>query len=100
MEQNALFDGVACPFYDSAGAACRLPVLDDTVQLLARRHSLLAYPTAEGAMVFPTFQFGDGGAVLPGLAVVLGALAEGTSDRWQMALWIHGGRTFPRSDAS
>lgn len=88
MEPNDFFDRAIGPFYDSAGVASRLRVSDDNVELLTRRHSLLACPTAEGVVVYPTFQFDDSGTVLPGLAIVLAALAEGTSDRWQMALWL------------
>ncbi|GAA2436743.1 hypothetical protein [Mycolicibacterium llatzerense] len=82
------FDEAIGPFYDEAGAAKRMHVSADTLQARVLRDEVLACPTAEGDVVFPTFQFNADGTVLPGLDAVLRALAAGTKDRWQVALWL------------
>ena len=82
------FDDVIGPFYDSSGVARRLQVTTGTVQHRARQHQLLACPTAEGILVYPTWQFGTDGSPLPGLDRVLETMSEGTNDRWQVALWL------------
>lgn len=82
------FDEIVGPFYDSAGVALRLRVPNGTVQEQAGLHKLLGCLTAEGTLVFPTFQFGDGDLPLDGLANVLATMAEGTRDSWQVALWL------------
>lgn len=82
------FDKTIGPFYDAIGAANRMHVSRDTVQARATNHEVLACPTAEGDEVFPTFQFNSDGTALPGLDRVLAALAAGTQDRWQVALWL------------
>jgi hypothetical protein len=82
------FDAVIGPFYDTAGVARRLQVSTSTVHHRARQHHLLACPTAEGALVYPTWQFGPDGTPLPGLDAVVETLSKSTDDRWQIALWL------------
>jgi hypothetical protein len=82
------FDAVIGPFYNSAGVARRLRVATSTVLHRARQHQLLACPTAEGALVYPTWQFGNDGTLLPGLDKVLETMSKSTDDRWQVALWL------------
>ncbi|WGI35793.1 MULTISPECIES: hypothetical protein [Mycolicibacterium] len=82
------FDKTIGPFYDLTGAANRMHVSEDTARARAAAHEVLACPTAEGDMVFPTFQFNSDGAVVAGLDRVLTALAAGTADHWQVALWL------------
>jgi len=84
---NALAEAVG-PFYDSAGVARRLSSSSDAVADRAGQHRLLACPTAEGTVVFPAFQFAADGTVLPGLERVVATMAEGTTDQWQVALWM------------
>lgn len=76
------------PFYDSVGVALRLKVTTETVRKHAGLHRLLGCRTAEGTLVYPTFQFGDDDAPLPGLQDVLSTMSEGTNDSWQVALWL------------
>ncbi len=52
------------------------------------RRTLLALRTADGALVYPTFQFDDHQRVLPGLAEVLQALAASGVDDWTLAGWL------------
>ncbi|RIT73916.1 hypothetical protein [Mycobacteroides abscessus] len=82
------FDEAVGPFYDANAAARRTRLTTPTVRRRAQRHRLLACPTAEGRLVFPTFQFNPDGTAVAGLEQVLIALASGTQDRWQVALWL------------
>lgn len=82
------FDEAVGPFYDLNGVARRTRLTTHTVRRRAQRHRLLACPTAEGRWVFPVFQFNPDGTVVAGLEQVLTALASGTQDRWQVALWL------------
>ncbi len=83
------FDEVVGPFYEMDGAANRMHVSAETVQARVRSNELLACPTAEGDLVFPTFQFTSDGTALPWLGRVLSALAAGTEDRWHVAMWLN-----------
>lgn len=83
------FDEVAGPFYDADGVARRLQTTRSEVVDRAANNRLLACPTAEGALVFPLSQFNADGSSVAGLSDVLSTMAKGTSDRWQVALWMN-----------
>ncbi len=82
------FDEAVGPFYDANGAARRMRLTTQTVRRRAQCHRLLACPTTEDRLVFPVFQFNPDGTAVAGLEQVLTALASGTQDRWQVALWL------------
>ncbi|SLJ81111.1 hypothetical protein [Mycobacteroides abscessus] len=86
-DANAL-DELIGPFHDTAQIAHRLRVSVDTVTALVRRNELLACPTAESMLVFPTFQVAADDTLLPGLGRIVATLARGTADSWQIALWM------------
>lgn len=83
------FDDIVGPFYDADGVARRSGLSPADVIELVETNKLLGCPTAEGALVFPVSQFNPDGSSVAGLAQVLGTMAEGTSDRWQVALWLN-----------
>ena len=83
------FDDIVGPFYDADGVARRSGLSPANVIELVETNKLLGCPTAEGALVFPVSQFNPDGSSVAGLAQVLGTMAEGTSDRWQVALWLN-----------
>jgi hypothetical protein len=83
------FDHIVGPFYDADGLARRSGLSPADVIELAKTNKLLGCPTAEGALVFPVSQFNPDGSSVAGLDQVLGTMAEGTSDRWQVALWLN-----------
>lgn len=82
------FDEAAGPFYDTAGLARWLGISRQAVHQRAARHAILGCPLADDAAVYPTWQFLDNGATLPGLAEVVAVLADGDSDPWMAALWL------------
>jgi hypothetical protein len=56
------------------------------------RRQILALSTADGQIVYPTFQFDDHRRVVPGLAAVLGAVPEQVVDDWTLASWLRQSR--------
>lgn len=76
------------PFYDTAGARRLLGVSRQALAQQRGRRQVLALATADGQLVYPTFQFDDHRRVLPGLAVVLGAIPPGVVDDWTLASWL------------
>lgn len=82
------FDQKLGPFYDTAGLCRWLNVSRQYVHTLINRERLLGLKTADGDLVYPSFQFNDHGGLLPHLEDVLHVLAVGTSSRWQQALWM------------
>ncbi len=83
------FDDIVGPFYDSDGVARRSGLSPADVAELTETNKLLGCRTAEGALVFPVSQFNPDGSSVAGLPQVLGTMAAGTSDRWQVALWLN-----------
>jgi hypothetical protein len=77
--------GAVC---DTAGVARRLRITEDDVQDRVCTHQLLGCITSDRVLVFPGFQFAEDGSPLPGLNEVLSMMAQGTADRWQVALWM------------
>jgi hypothetical protein len=72
----------------TAGAAQRLHIPEPEVWRRVRAHQLLGCITSDGALVFPVFQFAEDGSPLAGLGSVLSTMAQGTADRWLVALWM------------
>lgn len=83
-----VFDEISGPFYDTSGLTRWLGISRQALHQRAARHAVLACPLDDGGVVYPTWQFLDSGATIPWLAEVLATLAEGTDDKWMMALWM------------
>ena len=82
------YDEVTGPFYDTTGLTRWLGVSRQALHQRVKGGSLLGCPLDDGSIVYPAWQFLDNGAIVPGLSEVLKALGSGTSDGWQMALWL------------
>lgn len=67
------------PFYDSAGVRAWLGITSVDLDERRSHHTILACTTADGQQIFPTWQFGADGTLLPGLRDVLETLAGGTT---------------------
>lgn len=83
------FDEIAGPFYDIEGVSRRLRVPHNEVLRYVEDGRLLGCPTAEGALVFPISQFNSDGSSVAGLERVVKTMATGTTDPWQIALWMN-----------
>jgi hypothetical protein len=84
------WDDLLGPFYTTAEVAKRLGGISR--QALAdrrERRTILALKTADGVLVYPAFQFADGGhQVVAGLAEVLQAFRGSEVDEWTLAGWL------------
>jgi hypothetical protein len=76
------------PFYDGAGAAAVLGVSMSTLRGRRSRGSVLALRTGSGRIVYPVWQFGPDGQVLPGLVKVLRILCGSNISTWSLASWL------------
>jgi hypothetical protein len=76
------------PFYDAAAVAGVLGVSVSAVRGRRARGSLLALRTGSGKVVYPAWQFDDGGQVLPGLVPVLRVLGGSDANAWTLASWL------------
>jgi hypothetical protein len=81
------------PFYDGPGLAARLRVSIDELAHLSNAREILCTPSADGADLYPSFQFGPAGEPLPELGQVLDALDPQRRDPWGAALWLRTGAT-------
>lgn len=85
----SLWNDVLGPFYGSAQVARLLGGISrQAVADRRERGTLLGLKTADGAWVYPTFQFGPDNEVLPGLAEVTRILAASGIDEWTLAGWL------------
>ena len=83
------WDEVLGPFYSTSRVTGLLGnVSRQAVADRRRRGTLLGLRTADGAWVYPTFQFGPKSEVLAGLPAVLQCFAESAADDWTLAAWL------------
>ncbi len=80
------------PFYDSTGARRLLGVTRQALAQQRSRRTILALETADGHLLYPTFQFDEHRRVLPGLAEVLAAVPAGSVDDWTLSAWLNRSR--------
>jgi hypothetical protein len=84
------WDDLLGPFYSTRQVARLLGgVSRQAVADRRERGTLLGLKTADGEVVYPTFQFGEGNQVIPGLAEVIQSFTRRTgADDWTMAGWL------------
>jgi hypothetical protein len=82
------FDELVGPFYDTSSLRKWLGLSRQRLNQRVQSHQLLACPLEDGGNVYPTWQFGSNGTVIPGVQDVLSTLSVGTNDNWQKALWF------------
>ncbi len=83
-----VYDQICGPFHDTAGLTKWLGVSRQALHQKVAKHALLACPLADGANVYPAWQFLPNGATIPAFADVLAVLAGATDDPWMIALWL------------
>jgi hypothetical protein len=76
------------PFYDARGAEAVTGLEDNDFRVRVHSKDLLMVQTLDGSELFPTFQFGERGELLPGLADVSLLLVPIVDDAWDVALWL------------
>lgn len=77
------------PFYGTRQVARLLGAISrQAVADRRERGTLLGLKTADGEVVYPTFQFGAGNRVLPGLPEVIQCFRGTDVDDWTLAGWL------------
>lgn len=83
------WDDALGPFYSSAKVAQFLGGISRQALSERRgRKSLLALRTADGAWVYPTFQFNRNNRVIAGLPAAVKVLGSSGADDWTLAGWL------------
>ncbi len=83
------WDEALGPFYGTSQVAKILGgVSRQAIADRRERRTLMGLKTADGVMVYPTFQFDDRNQVLPGLAEILQAFRASDVDDWTLAGWL------------
>lgn len=82
-------DGRVGPFFDDAGLLASFGMTGPEVDDLVRLREVLRVKTADGEQLYPSFQFGAKGALLPRLTEVLGGLDPALQDPWGDAVWLN-----------
>ncbi|WP_426519612.1 hypothetical protein ACPPVQ_05960 [Diaminobutyricibacter sp. McL0618] len=80
------------PFYDTRGLVDRWRISPAAVHKRADTGQLLKVITAEGAALYPAWQFDSTGGLLPHLAEVREALAPAITDPWTIGAWLNSPR--------
>lgn len=81
------WDALIGPFYDTAGVIRLLGVSKQAVADRVRRRTLLAANTAQGKVVYPTWQF-RGNRVNPAISHILTVFRDVPVDGWGIAAWF------------
>jgi hypothetical protein len=83
------WDDALGPFYGTGQVAKILGGISrQAIADRRERRTLLGLKTADGVMVYPTFQLDDRNQVLPGLAEILQAFRASDVDDWTLAGWL------------
>jgi hypothetical protein len=89
LRQKDFWDVTVGPFYDAPGLLKWLGVTQQVLQDMTESEMLLSVATAEGDLLYPTFQFGPAGEALPHLAEIVRLLEPITDDNWDKAIWLN-----------
>ena len=76
------------PFYDTTGLAGWWGVSRQALSDRVRRGTLLACRTADGHLLYPSFQFARDGSVRAGILDALSVFARHGVDGWTAAVWL------------
>lgn len=82
-------DGRVGPFYDDAGLLAHFGLTGPEVDDLVRLREVLRVKTADIQQLYPSFQVGADGALLPRLRDVLEGLDPDFRDPWGDAVWLN-----------
>jgi hypothetical protein len=78
------------PFYDSEGLQGWLGLSRKQLKRLAASHRIVELTFEDGDAVYPTYQFGPDGQLLPRVAEIIALLSRHEFiDRWMIAAWLN-----------
>jgi hypothetical protein len=86
--ETGFWDDNVGPFYDHAGLQQLTTLSVRSIDAAVVAGDLLGVVTSDNLMLFPVFQFGERGELLPGLSDVAAALVPISDDTWDIALWL------------
>lgn len=84
----AFWDRKVGPFFDDIGVMNVAALTTDELQTSRHFGDILALEVDDHDFLYPTFQFGDRGELLPRLRDVVQVLRPSMSDEWDIALWL------------
>jgi hypothetical protein len=76
------------PFLDTAGVLTLTGLAESELIGIIVSRKVLVTTTSDGWALFPNFQFGPKGELLPGLPELVTLLAPISDDAWDIALWL------------
>jgi hypothetical protein len=76
------------PFYDEVGAARAARLSPAQLERTVQAGDVLELRTSDGARLYPVFQFGPHGELLPHVGLVTAILRPICDDLWDAALWL------------
>lgn len=82
-------DALIGPFYDSTTLAAWRGVTRQALSKAVAKRDLIGLKIGDGSLVFPSFQFGVSGSLLPNLRQVLALVDPDRIDPWGSALWLN-----------
>ena len=83
------WDELIGPFLDEVGVETLLHASTDFVTQRVDNGEIICTVTEDSTKLYPTFQFGPSGELLPHLADVLAVLRQEEEDDWGLALWLN-----------
>lgn len=83
-----MWDEAIGPFFDTTGLRRWKGVTRQRLDTLRKSNRLIALTSADNKLLYPEFQFGRAGELLPHLDEVLPALRRSYND-WDAALWLN-----------
>ena len=86
---NSEADKLVGPFYQTADLVAWKDVTQQAISKQARERRLLSLTSKSGTVVYPAWQFGPNGELLPGLAEILNLIDQDGRDQLGAALWLN-----------
>lgn len=77
------------PFYDQDGLRNSFGIQGDDIDRRVESREILCLRSIDGHRLYPAFQFGTRGELLPRLPELLEALDPDDEDAWGDALWLN-----------
>ena len=87
-DRDDFWDERVGPFYDRSGALPLTGLLEVEFKAKVSTDDILEVLTSDGVQLYPSFQFGPLGELLPGLRGLVEILRPLSDDLWDVAIWL------------
>jgi hypothetical protein len=88
-QAGSVWDTRVGPYYDELGVQTVTGLTDTELAAQIASNRVLAVTTGDASLLFPVFQFGPHGELLPALPKIAALLDPISDDLWDVALWLH-----------